>query len=83
MTATASTQKKLDWLLNMPNGATHAVNYKTHDFSLVIKDVTGGRGADVVIDFVGKTHWKQNIESLAVDGRMTMLSLLSGVFGPS
>lgn len=79
MTATASTQGKLDWLLNMPNGATHAANYKTRDFSSVIEDVTGGKGANVVVDFVGRSHWKRNIESLAVDGRMTMLALLSGV----
>ncbi|KAF8236416.1 quinone oxidoreductase putative [Tricholoma matsutake] len=78
VTATASTQGKLDWLLNMPNGATHAANYKTRDFSSVIEDVTGGKGANVVVDFVGRSHWKRNIESLAVDGRMTMLALLSG-----
>jgi NADPH:quinone reductase-like Zn-dependent oxidoreductase len=79
VTATASTQEKLDWLLNMPNGATNVANYKTQDFSAVVKDATGGKGANVVIDFVGPSHWKQNVESMAVDGRMTMLALLSGV----
>lgn len=79
MTATASTQDKLDWLLNMPNGATNTANYKTQDFSAVVEDVTDGKGANVVIDFVGQSHWKQNIKSLAVDGKMTMLALLSGL----
>jgi NADPH:quinone reductase-like Zn-dependent oxidoreductase len=80
VTATASTEDKLSWLLSIPNGATHAINYKTQDFAAVTKKTTDGKGIDVLIDFVGKTHWAKNIESLAVDGHMTMLSLLSGMY---
>ena len=43
-----------------------------------MKQVTGGKGVDVVIDFVGQSHFNKNLDSLAVDGRMTMLALLSG-----
>ena len=78
---TASTQEKLDFLLNMPGStfsATHAVNYKTQDFAEEVKKATNGRGVDVLIDFVGASHWKKNIDSLAVDGRMTLLALLGG-----
>lgn len=78
VTATTSTQEKIDWLLNLPNGATHAANYKTEDFAAVVKDVTDGKGADVIIDFVGRTHFSKNVDSLAPDGRMTLLALLSG-----
>jgi NADPH:quinone reductase-like Zn-dependent oxidoreductase len=78
VTATASSKDKLDWLLGIPNGATHAVNYKTQDFAAEVKTATDGHGADVVIDFVGQTHWQKNIDSLAKDGRMTILSFLSG-----
>ncbi|KAJ6550669.1 quinone oxidoreductase [Mycena vulgaris] len=78
VTATASTQDKLDWLLSLPNGATHAANYKTEDFSQIAKQVTGNKGVDIVIDFVGQSHFEKNLASLAVDGRMTMLALLSG-----
>jgi len=78
VTATASTQEKLDWLLSIPNGATNAANYKTQNFAEEVKKVTGGNGADVIIDFVGQSHWNHNIDALAVDGRMTMLSFLSG-----
>jgi NADPH:quinone reductase-like Zn-dependent oxidoreductase len=81
--ATASTKEKLDFLLSIPNGATHVVNYKTQDFSKEVKQITGGKGIDVIIDFVGQSHWHQNIDSLAVDGRMTILSLLSGHSVPS
>ncbi|KAF9005474.1 hypothetical protein BDQ17DRAFT_1353165 [Cyathus striatus] len=70
VTATTSTKDKIDWLLGLPNGATHAANYKTEDFAAV--------GANVVIDSVGQSHWNQNIDALAVDGRMTMLAMMSG-----
>jgi NADPH:quinone reductase-like Zn-dependent oxidoreductase len=76
--STASTQEKLDWLLGLPAGPTHAVNYKTQDFAAEVKKATGGRGADVVIDFIGQSHWERNIEALAVDGRMVMLALMGG-----
>jgi threonine dehydrogenase-like Zn-dependent dehydrogenase len=62
----------------LPNGATHAANYKTQDFSEVVKQITNGHGVDVVIDFVGRTHFNKNLDTLATDGRMTMLALLSG-----
>ena len=78
ITATASTRDKLDWLLSIPNGATHAVNYKNVDFAEEVMKTTNGKGVDVVIDFVGRTHWEKNIDSLAIDGRMTLLALLSG-----
>ena len=80
VTATTSTKEKIDWLLGLPNGPTHAANYKTEDFSAVVKEVTDNRGADVVIDFVGQSHFNKNIDSMAVDGRMTIVSLLSGMF---
>ncbi|EGN98161.1 hypothetical protein SERLA73DRAFT_183058 [Serpula lacrymans var. lacrymans S7.3] len=83
VTATASTQEKLDWLLSMPNGATHGVNYKSQDFAEEVKSTTNGKGVEVVIDFVGQSHWTKNIESLAKDGRMTMLGVMSGNVVPS
>ncbi|KAI0824012.1 quinone oxidoreductase [Trametes gibbosa] len=81
--ATASTQEKLDMLLSLPSGPTHAVNYKTQDFAEEVKSITNGKGVDVIIDFVGRSHWQKNIDSLAVDGRMTMLALLSGAEVPN
>lgn len=78
VTATASTKDKLDGLLAMPNGATHVANYKTQDFSAEVKKNTEGKGVDIVIDFVGQSHWNKNIDSLAMDGRMTILAFLSG-----
>ncbi|KIK65147.1 hypothetical protein GYMLUDRAFT_83061 [Collybiopsis luxurians FD-317 M1] len=76
--ATASSKDKLDFVLSMPNGVTHVVNYKTQNFAEEVKKITGGRGVDVIIDFVGQSHWGGNIDALAYDGRMVMLAMLSG-----
>ena len=79
VTATASTQEKLDWLLSLPAGPTHAVNYKTQNFAEQVKQITQGHGTDVIVDMVGQSHWDRNIDALAVDGRMTLLAFLSGM----
>ncbi|PFH54046.1 hypothetical protein AMATHDRAFT_826 [Amanita thiersii Skay4041] len=76
--ATTSTQEKIDWLKNINNGPTVVANYKIQDFAVVVKEVTNNRGVDVVVDFVGQSHWNQNLDALALDGRMVMLGLLSG-----
>ena len=65
-------------VLSLPHGATHAVNYKTQDFAEEVKKITNGKGVDVIIDVVGQSHWHKNIDSLAFDGRMTLLATLSG-----
>ena len=80
VTTTTSTKEKIDFLLGLPNGPTHAANYKTEDFAAVVKQVTDNKGADVIIDFVGQSHFNKNIDSLAVDGRLTIVALLSGRF---
>ncbi|KII84164.1 hypothetical protein PLICRDRAFT_179839 [Plicaturopsis crispa FD-325 SS-3] len=78
VTATASSTEKLDYLLALPGGATHVANYKTQDFATEVKKTTGGKGVNALVDFVGRTHWHQNIDALAFDGRMTILAFLSG-----
>lgn len=75
---TVSSQDKIDFVKSVHNGATDAINYKTQDFASEIKKATDGKGVDVVVDFIGQNYFKSNIESLAYDGRMVMLGLLSG-----
>ncbi|KAJ7214075.1 quinone oxidoreductase [Mycena pura] len=80
---TASSTEKLDMILNMTNGATHAANYRTTDFVEVVKQATGGKGVEVIIDLVGQSHWAKNIASLALEGRMTLVGFVSGTIVPS
>ncbi|KAJ7133456.1 quinone oxidoreductase [Mycena epipterygia] len=80
---TASSTDKLDMILAMANGATHVANYRTADFSETAQQATNGKGVDVIIDLVGKSHWDKNIASLALDGRMTLVGVVSGAVVPS
>ncbi|CAE6454828.1 hypothetical protein ACGC1H_005756 [Rhizoctonia solani] len=75
---TASSKQKLDFLHGMPKGSTHGVNYREQNFAEEVANITGGRGVDVVIDFIGPDYWEKNIEALAQDGRMVILASMSG-----
>jgi NADPH2:quinone reductase len=50
-------------------GATRAINYRTEDFVAVIKQLTGGRGVDVILDMVGGDYVPRELAILAEDGR--------------
>jgi NADPH:quinone reductase-like Zn-dependent oxidoreductase len=39
---------------------------------------TGKKGVNVLIDFIGKNYWKQNMEVLGLDGHMVILAFMSG-----
>jgi NADPH2:quinone reductase len=59
-------------------GAERAINYKTEDFSAVVKERTSGKGVDVVLDMVGGDYLKREIACLADDGRLVLIALLGG-----
>jgi NADPH2:quinone reductase len=54
-------------------GADHAINYRTQDFVAVTKEVTGGRGANVILDIVGGAYIERNYEAAAVEGRVVQI----------
>lgn len=55
-------------------GAASAINYREQDFVASVKEITHGHGADVILDMVGGTYAKRNLEALAVDGRLVHIS---------
>jgi putative PIG3 family NAD(P)H quinone oxidoreductase len=59
-------------------GAERAINYRTDDFVMAIRTLTGGRGVDVVLDMVGGEYFARNIECLAVEGRLVEIATLRG-----
>ena len=59
-------------------GAERAINYRTEDFVTAVKDRTGGRGVDVVLDIVGGEYLARNIAVLAPDGRLVEIGLMGG-----
>jgi NADPH:quinone reductase len=60
-------------------GAARAINYREQDFVAVVKDVTGGRGVDVVLDMVGGDYFPRNMDALGMDGRLVSIAVLNGV----
>ncbi len=73
--ATAGSDEKVAACVAL--GATGA-NYRTQDFAQVVAETTGGGGANVILDFVGADYWERNLQSLAMDGRIVVISTLSG-----
>ena len=60
-------------------GATRCIDYRTEDFAEAVLDETDGKGADVILDFVGGPYFAQNLNALALEGRMVCLGFLGGV----
>jgi len=59
-------------------GAERAIDYKTEDFAAVVKELTNGKGVDVVLDMVGGDYVAREMACLADDGRIVLIALLGG-----
>ena len=56
-------------------GLDHAIDYRKQDWLPVLKDMTDGRGVDLVIDPIGGAHWKKSYEALRATGRLGMFGI--------
>ncbi len=59
-------------------GAERAINYRTEDFVEVVKQLTAGKGADVILDMVGGDYVPRELKCLATDGRLSLIAFLGG-----
>jgi NADPH2:quinone reductase len=59
-------------------GAEIAIDHRTEDFVAVVKEATGRRGVDVILDMVGGDYLQRNISALAPDGRLVQIAFLKG-----
>ncbi|MFO1069492.1 MAG: NAD(P)H-quinone oxidoreductase [Geminicoccaceae bacterium] len=57
-------------------GAVRAIDYRDEDFVAVVREQTGGRGVDVILDMVGGSYLARNLEALAVEGRLVQIAWL-------
>ena len=59
-------------------GAERAFNYRETDFVAGVREGTGGRGVDVILDMVAGDYLARNIDALAPDGRLVIIAMLHG-----
>jgi putative PIG3 family NAD(P)H quinone oxidoreductase len=62
-------------------GGTVGVDYRKEDFAAAASKATGGRGVDVVVDFVGGPYLERNVRALAEGGRLVQVGVLGGAKG--
>ena len=74
--AVASSDEKL--AVCRDHGADHGFNYATGDLKQGLRDLTGGRGVDVVYDCVGGTHTETALRSMAWGGRLLVIGFAAG-----
>jgi NADPH:quinone reductase len=59
-------------------GAATAINYRTQDFVQSIRELTNGRGVDLILDIMGGDYLPRNLSALATDGRVVQIGLMGG-----
>lgn len=78
--ATAGTDDKC--ALALERGAAEAINYRHEDFAHRVREITGGRGVDVVMDSVGKDTFEASLGCLKPLGMMISFGSSSGPVPP-
>lgn len=74
--ATAGSSEKCAACLEL--GAEYAINYKDLDFASEVKRISGGHGADVILDLVGAPYLERNLSALAMEGRLVVIGTQGG-----
>ncbi len=78
---TSSSDEKLARALEL--GADAAVNHANGDVVAAVREATGGRGADVVVEHVGEATWKTSLQVAATGGRIAICGATSGPNPPA
>ena len=73
---TAGSADKCDACMKL--GAHRAINYRDEDFAAAIREETGGKGVDVILDMVGGDYVARNYDAAAMDGRIVQIATLNG-----
>src|SRR4051812_9814359 len=73
---TAGSAEKLAFCREL--GAEITVNYRDEDFVEVVREATGGHGADVVLDIMGAKYLARNVDVLATGGRLVGIGMQGG-----
>ena len=74
--ATAGSEEKCATCREL--GADLAINYRETDFVQAVREFTGGRGSDLILDMVGGSYIERNYDASAEDGRIVQIAFLGG-----
>jgi NADPH2:quinone reductase len=64
------------------HGAAHTINYRREDVVARVREITGGKGVNVVYDPVGKDTWERSLDCLAPLGVLVSFGNASGPVPP-
>lgn len=74
--AITSTDEKVDFLKNL--GADYVINYRsTPAWEIAVRDATGGRGVDRVVELGGSDTLPKSLKSIATGGEVALVAVLS------
>ncbi|MEF8800124.1 MAG: zinc-binding dehydrogenase [Halolamina sp.] len=74
--ATASSEEKLGYAADL--GADHGIDYTERDYADEIRERTGKRGVDVVVDHIAGESWSDSLASLARGGKLVTCGATAG-----
>lgn len=74
--ATAGSDEKLEKVKEL--GADATINYNTSDFAEEVKNITEGKGVDLIFDQIGASAWENNLKSLSAGGRILLVGVVGG-----
>ena len=78
--ATSSSEEKMQRLRTM--GAAHVLNYKTQkNWGEQVMELTGGRGADIIVEVGGPGSLPQSIKAVRIGGHIALIGVLTGMAG--
>ena len=73
---TAGSAEKLERCREL--GADAGINHREEDFVVRVRELSGGQGADVILDVMGASYLTRNLDALAVEGRLVIIGLQGG-----
>ncbi len=76
---TAATEEKIERCLRL--GAWAGIEYKSEDFAWKVRELTDGRGVDVVLDWIGAPYLGKHLDILKPGGRLVVIGLMGGHTG--
>lgn len=76
---TVGSTEKIEKAKNL--GADEVINYREQDFTETVKELTAGKGVELVFEHIGQDTWERSLRCLTRGGRMVVCGATSGPTG--